>query len=369
LRLFGGQFRKYLVTIVSAQAVIWLVVLIFTSVLAHFLTPSPQISFAFAGDSGYAGIQLFDLDHRLPALIANTSSPVRAGEVQPPYYSWSPDGRQLVYEDRTTGLPRIMRTTVPGIPELLSTDDRNCMYPSWSARDEIAYSCGGTLYLLSGQDAPEMHQKVALGQGSMFFNLMWSPDGSRLAHLELGSGRSIILRDAEGNELVRHRFETDDARIGRLFDWSSENRLIYITTESWLPYLLDVLEVEAGETAVFSTPQPLEWVSSTINPSDRVIGFQWSPDQTQAAYILYDSPVSLVVTDSQLEIVKQDIRFYYPPMNEMTWASDSQSLYINRLWDETRSDITRVDVATGIQTQITPIFDVRIVHLAWRPGT
>src|SRR5690606_28990459 len=108
---------------------VWFVALLMTLLLSRVLPPSSQISFAFAATNGYAGIRLFDLDRRLTVMIADTSSPVRTGNVQPPAYSWSPDGQQIVYEDRSRGTPRLMRRNITGAPELLAEAASGCNSP------------------------------------------------------------------------------------------------------------------------------------------------------------------------------------------------------------------------------------------------
>jgi hypothetical protein len=360
---FGGSFRKLLLSLVGIQSVLWLIVLLLALQVASALPPSSQISFAFSARSGYAGIQLFDLDYRLPVLIAETSSPIRAGDVPPPAYSWSPDGRQLVYEDRADGIPRLMRMTLPGIPELLAEAPAGCHNPTWSVQDQIAYLCGGTLYLVGGHETADSRREFLPVQGASFDDLLWSADGKRLAHLQLGTIRSLVVRDVTGTELLTRRFEGLTSRIGHMLEWSSENLLLYNTFESWLPYV-----VEVGSSA-FSSPQPLEWRYNAVDRFDHLLRFEWSPDGSQAAYLLYGQPVHLMITDDQLESIRQDIRFYYPSITDVTWSADSRHLYVNRLWDVTRSDITRIDAETGSQTPVTPVFDVRIVNLQWRPGS
>jgi hypothetical protein len=223
LIILDKNLRKLLWKVVGVYSLLWLIMLLFVLLIAHLHPPSPQISFAFAGDSGYAGIRLFDLDHRLPVLIANTSSPLRGSNVQPPVYSWSPDGRKLVYEDRTHGTPRLMRMTIPGLAELLASAPSGCNSPTWSKQNQIAYLCGGILYLIGGDQAPDARQEFRAEQDDTYFSdPLWSQDGERLAHIWMTNVRSIMVRDSQGNEVARRIFDYQ-ASVGELLDWSAQS--------------------------------------------------------------------------------------------------------------------------------------------------
>lgn len=351
-----------LLKIVSIQAVVWLVTLLVTLLLARLVPPSPQISFAFAASNGYAGIRLFDLDHRLTAMLADTSSPVRTGNVQPPAYSWSPDGHQIVYEDRSRGTPRLMRRHITGAPELLAEAASGCNSPTWSTRDQIAYLCGGILYLIDGSAAPDARQEIRAEYENTFFrDPIWSADGTRLAHTTTGEQRLLMIRGAAGDRLLERQFSTQFT-MGQLLDWSPDGVLSYTASESWKPHFIDIGDAEISE------PQAVGDHLAEYDTGAHLLDFVWSPDNMLAAFVQSGRPGDLVIVDGQLQTLRQKLTFTHPAITELVWAADSRSLYVNRVWTLSRSDMARFDLETGELIPVTPVFDERIVNLQRRPS-
>ncbi len=352
--------KKLLINIAAGLAAVWLVALTVTLLLASFLPSSAQISFAFVGSGGYAGIRLLDLDYHLTVRIADTSSPVRTGNVQPSAYSWSPDGQQFVYEDRSRGTPRLMRRHITGPPELLAEAASGCNNPVWSARDQIAYLCGGILYLLNGQDAPDERREIRAGDDDTFFrDLIWSGDGTRLALITSGEQNLLAVYSAAGEKLLEQPISFE-LRPAELLDWSADGLLSYRAVQSWRPPYVEISDTAISEPQVISLSETSGVVS--------LLDFAWSPDNTLAGFVQSGRPGDLVIMEGQLKTQRQHMPFTNPAITELVWSADSRSVYVNQVWTLSRSNIARYDVETGELIPVIPASDVRIVNLQRRPA-
>ncbi len=358
--------RRLLIHTVGVLTAVWGAGLVLTLLLAHLLPPSPQISFAFVAGGGRTGIQLFDLGHRVPVLIADTTSPVQSNIIQPPAYTWSPDGQQIVYEDRSFGTPRLMRRRIPDAAELLADEEGGCSHPAWSVRDQIAYLCGWTLYLVDAQNAHQQAvadpslESIALQQMPFYSELLWSADAQQLAHLSIAAQVRLSIISNEGVVRVDQRIEPP-ATINRLFDWSADRILTYSTNQNWKPHFR-----EASGTHI-SEPLPLVDHLVEYENGEVVLDFAWSPNDRLAAMIRSGRPWSLMITDGQLQERVKRFNFTTQIAMELVWSADSRSVYVIRLISGNQYEIARIDVETGMLEPVTPVFDLAMANLQWRP--
>ena len=154
-----------------------------------------------------------------------------------PYFSWSPDGHEIVYSTPVSELPGLWVVTVAdGRTRRLLTPG-GATSPAWSpTADVIAYlevtpntpgqQAGALVRFTTGAG-----QSVArdIGQTLPFVNgfLTWSPDGRAIAAARIPgtAAASLWIAELEPHRAVRQVFKFPDDALIRGMTWTAEGAL------------------------------------------------------------------------------------------------------------------------------------------------
>jgi TolB protein len=148
-----------------------------------------------------------------------TPRPLTAGPTISVSPSFSPNGRQIVFNSDRGGTPQVYIMDVDGsnLHRLTFQGNYNSS-PRWSSRGEkIAFMCrlAGNQICLINPDGSGLQQLTSAGSNE---DPAWSPDGRHIAFSSTRSGgRDIFVMHADGTE---QRRLTNNGRENYLPDWS-----------------------------------------------------------------------------------------------------------------------------------------------------
>jgi Tol biopolymer transport system component len=178
--------------------------------------------------------------HRRSVYVMNidgtNKAPVYEGNSQIWQKSWSGDGTKIAFRKTKEGgntldLWVVDVSVVNGVPQgsnarFLREDG---MHPSWSPTDDvIACAEGGGQYIrtVSAVDGTLIDTIYTPPEGKTVHSPVWSPDGERIAFIELGSGSdyNIMMLDMD-TTIVTSTLVQNWLFVGRL-DYANEHNLL-----------------------------------------------------------------------------------------------------------------------------------------------
>ncbi len=197
----------------------------------------------------------------------------------PFYFSWSPTGEQLAYLSnwmRPGALSMALRVVEVGEPSgtARTVAEGQPFYFSWAPDGQrlLAHIDNQRVELL----ALEGESQPLLAGGGQFAAPQWAPDGERLIYATQGERQRLIVADLAGEELV----ELTDYPGRITFTLSPDgSRLAYVVTEqeTQMSTLGSLYAVE------------LESLRTREVSESPVLGFYWSPNGTQLAYLAVEA--------------------------------------------------------------------------------
>jgi Tol biopolymer transport system component len=198
--------------------------------MVAYLRSGPRI-----GDQGDGDIAVVDLDKEKTKTLVGT--PLLGGGWENGAPSWSPDGRQIVYEESTVfgaeeggygfdARMAIVRADGSGRRLLASPDFTYAADPAWSPDgSHIAFTTGEAVSLVA-PDGTGYVQLYDLKTPTLGAEPAWSPDGKRLAFQD---GGNLLVLDVESRSATQIRAIEDAGGLDFCPDWSPKGNQIAFT--------------------------------------------------------------------------------------------------------------------------------------------
>ncbi len=280
-----------------------------------------SISFSWFPDSQHIAANTTSGDRRILRLLDTAGAggkPMTGGMVNQTFPAVSPDGRRMLFLDSTSDY-RIVAASLKDAS--LRTRVRSQLrtgMPLWVAKGErfvYATSSQGEpeiwLRESNGSERPVLTQSAfPPGTGSRFMNPALSPDGGRLAVVQIppqGSASIWITSVAGGSPVRLTNSDSADEFMGT---WSPDgSRIVYLLGQA------GVSSVMTGKTNGQATPVELVRSSGNLSPD-------WSPTGEWIVYASEPGTWALISPDGKN---KRDLGKI--ATQHLTFSKDGKTLY------------------------------------------
>lgn len=304
----------------------------------------------------------------------------REFEVDFPKASWSPDGQEILFEDRYDGNSAIFLANVDDMEIKKLTPDSPGKSPLWSPNGEqilylqsSAVDYSWRVFIMSRDGS---NQSPIQGLLVSHYYISWSPDGQWLA---------ISIDDKSGGTSQIYRLAIDTGELSQLTHLECSNYIpIWSPDGQYIAFSHNCPKDEDDAIYILSLADSDLVLLATL-PETRLFGFRWSPDGRFVAYMGHnkDGNNSLFISrpdGSDLAQIGWDDRLNPIFVWDYTWSPTSDYIALSGSpgylgCDIYVTDISCVSSATDcsdvVSTNVTEQFSIPgcPTYLEWAIST